>query len=244
MRKVVLVAYYENESALITQNGVSYDKYGLTKIVEQVLTDFNFASKIDIRPKEITLYGLFNAPTAGGNQMTAAERDYLSVFKLPLLAFYDSDTNRFYGILEQKDFKYNAIKSCLDVIANTKSFDATKGYEALIGNTTYFYRDARNAHLNTGGTDTNPKHSLLDAVYLGANLGVFDRPYLRDAWTNFIDGLKKYWWLIPLGIGGVVVYKNSQQKRRNTRYVKVIKGISRHKKKKRTPSVNIRKKVK
>ncbi len=227
MRKVVLVAYYENEGAIIAENGLSYDKYGLTKIVEQVETDYDYASKIDILPKNVTILGKYNAPTvAWATPMSDTERDYLSVFSLPLLGFYDPDENRFYGIIEQKDFKYNAIKSCLDVIANTKRFDATKGYEVLLGNTTYFYRDARNAHLTAGGSDANPKHSLLDAVYLGANLGIFDRPYLRDAYTQFLDNLKKYWWILPVAIGGVVVYKNAQHKRRNTRYIKYIKGQS------------------
>lgn len=240
MRRLKIVLYVKDENS-VNQSG-DYDRYGITKIFEQMFSEFDYSSKIQTDYLFVK-YQTLPPGASSSLLMSQAEKDYLSVFNLPFLAFYDPDAARFYGIIEQKDFKYNALKSSMDVIANTKNFDEQKGYQVQIGNTTYFYRDARNAHLSTGGTDINPKHSLLDAVYLGANLGIFDRPYLRDMYTQFLDGLKKYWWILPVAIGGVVVYKNRQQKRRNTRYVKYIKGVRKNKRKS-TPSVKRRKKAK
>jgi hypothetical protein len=236
MRTCALILYINDESQM-SKDGVWWDNYGIVKNLQQVLIDNNsYNNKIDISPNQnLTAYVLVKDPNATKFQkMTEAEKTYFSGFSFPFLAFYDISESRTYGILDVRDAtKYNAVKSALDVIANTKEFVDGKGYKVQLGAETYFMQDARNAHLpQAENGNIDPKHSLLDLVFIGGGIGFFDRPYLRDFFTNLIDGFKKYWWLIPITIGAVVVYKRSNEKRKNTRYIKTIRGL-----KKRTPSV-------
>ena len=237
MRTCALILFINDETSMSQDaSGTWWDKHGIIKTLEQVLKENNYSGKIDISPdRAITAYILVQNPkTTAFTKMTDAEKVYFKDFSYPFLALYDIQESRFYGILDKRDaVHYNAIKSALDVIANTKKFVEGKGYEVQLGSETYFMQDARNAHLNPSANgEINPKHSLLDLVQIGGGIGFFDRPYLRDFFTNLMEGLKKYWWLIPVAVGGVVAYKQLDRKNKNTRYIKHVRGI-----RKSTPSV-------
>jgi hypothetical protein len=233
MRTCALIYYAENESDFTQDsNGANWDKFGITKNVKQVLTDNGYyQDKIDISPTQLTLYVLVRNPSSSRFKgMSAEEKAYFEGFTYPFLAFYDVTEERYYGILAKRDAtKYNAVKSALDVIANTKEF-TDKGYKVQMGNQTYFMQDARNAHLpKSENGNIDPNHSLLDMVYIGADLGIFDRPYLRDFVTNLIDGIKKYWWLGLLGAGAVYYYaqKDKKKKKKGNR-VNAIRGVKKN----------------
>jgi hypothetical protein len=221
MRTCALILYLDNDKSLTNRNEVFYDTWGITKNVEQVLKDYNrYSGKIDLLPSsQISLYVVVKNPStnSGWQKMSDAEKAYFEGFTFPFLAFYDVTEERTFGILNKRDAtQYNAVKSALDVIANTKEF-TDKGYRVEIGNETYFMQDARNAHLQTGGTEINPKHSLLDLVYIGANVGVFDKPYARNFVNDVVDAVKQYWWLGALAIGGFIVYNETSKSKKRKR---------------------------
>lgn len=168
----------------------------------------------------ISEYASINYDDAEG--LDVSVRNIFSKYKSrPILLFVDFDNSHILGILKGNAVTYDNIVDMYKLFTRADYNLDSNVYELKTpkGDVIPFVFDETNSHLvMSENGPLVPNHSLLDLLYVGANLGVFDRPYLRDWFNKVLAGYKDE--LIDLGIlalaaagaGTAIISKNKKYK--------------------------------
>lgn len=141
---------------------------------------------------------------------------------LPVMLFYDFDNQALAGVLTGSEVTFDNIVDMYRLFEKA-DYDSQSGIYQMTtpsGQKIPFVFDAENGHLvlQDENGEIIPRHSLLDLIYVGANLGLLDRPYLRDWFNKVLRGYKDeaidfaILALAAAGTGTALISKNKKYK--------------------------------
>ena len=192
--------------------------------VSYVLT--NISKEVVFRNPNMTSNGIESYNTiyySDGDGYDSSVVNLLAKYKeRPVLLFVDFDNGSLAGVLTGSEVTFDNIVDMYQLFTKADYNQDAGVYEIETpdGKKIPFVFDSENGHLVLQDENGSlvPRHSLLDLIYVGANLGLLDRPYLRDWFSKVLRGYKDE--LIDFGIlaltaagtGTAIVSKNKKVK--------------------------------